>query len=64
MMKRSDFYKINMLSLIIIVQAHWNNSLQIDMSLHFDTIFWLQAKQSLLIFLSAAYFVKKQIPII
>jgi hypothetical protein len=29
----STLYYINMLSLILIVQAHWNNSLLVDMSL-------------------------------
>jgi hypothetical protein len=34
MMMRSTLYQTNTLSWIFIVLTHWNNSLQIDMSLH------------------------------
>jgi hypothetical protein len=48
------------LSWILIVLAHWNNSLRIDMSLHSDTLSWFRANQSLLFLLNAAYLVEKQ----
>ena len=35
----STFYWTNILSWIIIVQAHWNNNPREDMSLHTDTLF-------------------------
>jgi hypothetical protein len=38
MMMKSALYQTNMLSLIFIVLAHWNNSLRADMSLHSDSI--------------------------
>ena len=34
---------------LILVLAHWNNSLRIDMSLYSDTLSWLRANQSLLL---------------
>jgi len=43
-----------------IVLAHWNNSPRIVMRLHSDTIKWFPAKQSLLLFLSAACLAEKQ----
>jgi hypothetical protein len=33
------------LSWILIVLDHWNNSLQVDMSLHSDTLFWFRENQ-------------------
>jgi hypothetical protein len=49
----------------LIVLAHWNNSLRVDMSLHSDTLFWFWANQSLLFLLNAAWLVEKQqIPIL
>ena len=49
---------------IIIVLAHWSNSLQVGMSLHLDTLSWFKANQSLLLLLNAACLAKKQqIPI-
>ena len=47
-------------SWIFIVLAHWNNSLQVDMSLHSDTLFWFLANQSLLFLLNAAFLAEKQ----
>jgi len=32
-----------MLSLILIVLAQWNNSPQVHISLHFDSLSWLRA---------------------
>jgi hypothetical protein len=43
-----------------IVLAYWNNSPQIDMSLHSDSLFWLWANQSLILLLNAACLTKKQ----
>jgi len=42
-MMMSTLYSKNMLNWIFIVLAHWNNSLQVDMSLHSDTLSWFQA---------------------
>jgi hypothetical protein len=36
-----------------IVLTYWNNSPQVDMSLHLDTLFWFRANQSLLFLLNA-----------
>ena len=48
-----------------IVLAHWNNSPQVDMSFHSDTLFWFRANQSLLFLLNAACLAEKQqIPIL
>ena len=64
MMMRSALLKMNTLSSIFIVLAHWNNSSRIDMSLHSDTLFWFRAYQSLPLLLNAACLVEKQqIPI-
>jgi hypothetical protein len=42
-----------------------NNSQRVDMSLHSDTLFWFQAKQSLLFLLNDAFLAEKQqIPIL
>ena len=55
----------NMLSWIFIVLALWNNSPQVDMSLHSDTLFWFRANQSLLFLLNAVCLAEKhQIPIL
>jgi hypothetical protein len=52
------------LSWIAIVLAHWNNSPQIAMSPHSDTLFWFRANLSLLFLLNTACLAKKQqIPI-
>ena len=49
---------------IILVLAHWNNSPQVDMWLHSDTLFRFWPNQSLFIFFNAACLSeKKQIPI-
>jgi hypothetical protein len=60
----SALYYTNTLSWILIVLAHWNNSLWVDMSIHLDTLPWFQVNQSLLLLLNAACLVeKRQIPI-
>jgi hypothetical protein len=46
LMMRSVLYKTNTLSWILIMLAHWNNSPQVDMSLHSDPLFWFRANQS------------------
>jgi len=40
--------------------AHWNNSPQIDMSPHSDTVSWFWANQSLLFLLNTACLVQNQ----
>jgi hypothetical protein len=47
--------------IFFIVLFHWNNSTQIDMLPHSDTLFWYRANQSLLFLLNAAE--KQLIPI-
>ena len=49
-----------MLSWIFLVPAHWNNSSQIDMLPHSDTLNWFQANQSLVFLLNAACLAEKQ----
>ena len=45
--------------------TRWNNSLQVDMSIHSDTLFWFLANQPLLFLLNAACLAEKQqIPIL
>ena len=54
-----------MLSWIFILLHHWNNSLQVDMLLHYDTLSWFRANQSFLFLLNTVYFAEKQqIPIL
>ena len=63
----STLYQTNMYasSWIFVVLTHWNNSLQVDMLLHSDALFWFRANQSLLLLLNAACLVEKQqIPIV
>ena len=51
--------------IFIIVLAHWNNSLQIDMSPHSDTLSRFHANQSLLFLFNAVCIAEKQqIPIL
>ena len=52
--------------LIFIVLAHWNKQQSaVEMSLHSNTLFWLRANQSLVLFLNAACLEEKQqIPIV
>jgi hypothetical protein len=50
----------NTLSWIFIVLAHWNNNPWLDMWPHSDTLSWLQANQSLLFLLNAAFLAEKQ----
>ena len=45
MMMRPALFQTNTLSWIFIVLAHWNNSLQVIMSLHSGTLFWFQGNQ-------------------
>jgi hypothetical protein len=42
------------------VLAHWNNSPQVEISLHSDTLFWLRANQYLLFLSNAACLAEKQ----
>ena len=45
--------------------AYWNNTPQIDISLHSDTLFLFWANQSFLLLLNAVYLAEKQqIPIL
>jgi hypothetical protein len=53
-------YKINMISWIFIVLAHWNNSPWQHMSLSSDTLSWIPANQCLPILLNTPCLVKKQ----
>jgi len=60
----STLYKTFTLSWIFIVLKHRNNSPQVNMSLHSDTISRIWVNRSLLLLLKALYLVKKhQIPI-
>ena len=44
---------------------HWNNSYQVEMLLHSDTLSWFRAIQSLLLLQNDAYLAEKQqIPIL
>jgi len=49
-----------MLSWIFIVIGHWNNSQQVDMSLHSETLSLSRANQSLLFLLNVACLAEKQ----
>jgi hypothetical protein len=42
------------------VLAHWDNSLQVDMSLHLETLSWFRANHSLLFLLDAVRLAEKQ----
>ena len=62
-MMRSTLYKTNTLNWFFIVLAHWKkkpNSLQINKSLHSDTLSWFRANQFLLLLLNAACLSEKQ----
>ena len=64
MMMRSALFKTNMLSWILIVLAHWNNSPRVDMSLHSDALSWFRVNQSLIFLLNTACLADyQQIPI-
>jgi hypothetical protein len=54
------YVKFTVLGIVFIVQAHWNNSLRIDMSPHSDTLSRFPANHSLLFLLNAACLVEKQ----
>ena len=45
------FYYQLIIRWIFIVLPHWNNSLQVDMSLHSNSLSWFHANQSLLLLL-------------
>ena len=63
MMMRSALYLTNTLSWIVL--AHWNNSPQIDVSPHLDTLSWFRFNPSLLFLCNAACLAEKQqIPIL
>ena len=66
MMMMFALFKINTLSWIFIVLAHWNNSPWTDMSIPSDTLFWFRANQFLLFLLNADQCLaeKQQIPIL
>ena len=65
MMMMFALFKINTLSWIFIVLAHWNNSPWTDMSIHSDTLFWFWANQFLLFLINAECLAEKQqIPIL
>ena len=58
-------YWTDRLSRIFIVLVHWSNSPQADISHNLDTLYRLQADQSLLLLLNTACLVEKQqIPIL
>jgi hypothetical protein len=65
MMMRFALYKTHTLNWILMVLAHWNNSPQIDISPHSDTLSWFRANQSLFFFdlIAACLAEKKLIPI-
>jgi len=44
----------------VLVQAHWIKSLQVDMSLQSDMLFWFWDSKSFLLILSDAYLGEKQ----
>jgi hypothetical protein len=46
-MMMSALFLTNTLSWIFIVQTHWNNSPQVEMLFHSDTLFWLRTNLSL-----------------
>jgi len=45
---------------IVLVLSHRNNPLQVDMLLHWDTLYWLLANQSLLLLRNVACLPEKQ----
>ena len=53
-------YLTNTLSSILIVLAHWNNSLWVDMSLHTDTLSCFRTNQYLLSLLNVECLAEKQ----
>ena len=65
MMMRSALYLTNTQTWIFIVLVRWNNSPQVDMSLHSETLYWFRASQSLLFNFNAACLAEKQqVPIV
>ena len=64
-MMSSALYQTNMLSLILMVLADWNNSPRIVMAPHLGTLFLFRANQSLFFLLNAVCLAEKQhIPIL
>ena len=59
-MMMSALYYPNIMTWFFIGLAHWNNSLQVKISLHSDTLSWFHATQSLLLLLNAACFTEEQ----
>ena len=53
-------YHNNSLNCILIVLAHWKNSVRVDMLLHSDTLYWDCVNQSLLLVLNTACLAEKQ----
>ena len=51
----ADVHFVLELNWILIVLAHWNNSLTVDMSIHLLTLSCFLVNQSLLLHLNAAY---------
>jgi hypothetical protein len=49
MMMMSALFLTNALSWIFIVQTHWNNSPQVEMLFHSDTLFWFRTNLSFLL---------------
>jgi hypothetical protein len=49
-----------LIGFFFIVLAHWNNNLQIDISIHSSTLSWFRANQSLLFLLNVVCLAKKQ----
>jgi hypothetical protein len=60
MMIMSAFSKANTLSWIFILLVHGNINLQLEMTLHSDTLYKFQANQSLFLLINAACIAKKQ----
>lgn len=52
-------YHNNSRNCILIVLAHWKNSVRVDMLLHSDTLYWDCVKQSLLLVLNTACLAEK-----
>jgi hypothetical protein len=50
-----------MFTCILIVLAHWNNSQQVDISLHSNTLFQLWDNQSLLLVLNTTHLAENQL---
>ena len=61
----NDDASFELRELTFVVLSDWNNSLQVDMSLHSHTLSWIQANESLLLLFNTVYLAEKQqIPIL